>query len=81
MRLPTPDCASGFTISQIDTILGARRSEFTAWMSGQTQALCEGRRYNHETKEYEEACDGIAHGPVVYPWDLKRFLDGRPIID
>ncbi len=81
VNLSSPDCQYGYTISQINMILGARRKEFTAWMSGQTQTLCDGRKYNHETRGYEEACGGVAHGPVVYPWDLKRFLDGRPIID
>ncbi len=80
-KLPTPDCESGYTKAQLDQILRNRRMEFTTWMGGQTQSLCEGRKYNHETKEYEEACNGVAHGPVVYPWDLKRFLDGLPIID
>ncbi len=81
--LPTPDCESGYTKTQLDQILRNRRMEleFTAWMGGQTQSLCEGRKYNHETKEYEEACGGVAHGSVVYPWDLQRFLDGFPIID
>lgn len=80
-HLPEPECEHGYTRRQIEQIIGERRSDFGRWMDGQTVTLCEGRSYNHETKEYEAACGGIAHGPVVYEHDLVRFLDGRPIVD
>lgn len=80
--LPEPECESGYPWSQIDTFLDVGRvAELMDWMHGQTMTLCEGGRYNHDTKSYEEKCDGVAHGPVVYRWDLDRFLAGRPIID
>ena len=81
MILPPPECVSGYTRAQIEEILGDRTAEFWAWMRGQTMTLCEGRKYDHGTKSYVVACNGIAHGPVVYRWDLERFIDGRPIID
>lgn len=80
-KLPSPDCTGGYTIEQVENIMGPRIEEFWRWMNGQTMMLCEGQRYNHETREYEEDCGGIAHGPVTYTWDLQRFLDGRPVID
>lgn len=49
-------------------------------MSGQTVSLCDGKSWNYEKMEYEPAGCG-PHGPVVYSWDLTRFLDGLPIID
>lgn len=79
-KLPSPDCETGYTRDQLREILGNRFEEFDGWMYGQTVALCEGRKWNYYTKEYEETDCG-PHGPVVYSWDLKRFLDGRPIID
>lgn len=72
--VPSPDCEGGYTIEQVETIMGVRADEFRHWMRGQTMMLCEGRSYSHETKEYYESCGGVAHGPVVYRWDLERFL-------
>jgi len=79
--IPAPDCESGYTYNQLLEILGDDLPNFNQWMRGQTMALCEGRRYNHETKEYTPKCGGVAHGGVVYPWDLARYLDGLPVID
>lgn len=78
--IPSPDCGAGYTIEQVETIMGARIDEFNRWMNGQTMCLCEGRRYDHTTREYkiDEVCAGVAHGPVVYAWDLKRFLEVIP---
>jgi hypothetical protein len=72
--LPTPVCESGYTTSQLIDILGDRYEDFGLWMSGQTITICEGRAYNHDTREYREKCGGVSHGLVVYPWDLERFL-------
>lgn len=72
--IPEPECESGYTPAQVEEIMGDRLEEFNKWMYGQTGSICEGRKYNHGTKEYETACGGIAHGMIVYSWDLKRFL-------
>jgi hypothetical protein len=79
-NLPSPDCRLGYTDSQVSAIVGARLKEFNFWMAGQTMAICDGRQYNFATEEYEPDDCG-PHGVVVYPWDLERFLDGRPILD
>jgi hypothetical protein len=79
--LPDPECEAGYTVPQLHEILGDRFEAFEHWMRGQTMAICEGRRFVHETRTYRECCGGQAHGVVVYPWDLKRFLEGKPIID
>ena len=80
-ELPKPDCALGYTDAQLDEILGDRRAEFDHWMRGQTIALCEGRLYDHDTREYYESCGGVAHGAATYPWDVESFLAGLPVID
>lgn len=80
--LPEPECESGYPWSQIETFLDS--GEFAClmdWMHGQTMSLCDGRRYSHETKKYSEKCNGVAHGTVVYAWDLERFMRGGPILD
>lgn len=80
--IPDPECESGYPWSQIETFLGVERTEeLMRWMRGQTMTLCEGRRYSHDTEDYSEKCGGVAHGPVVYAWDLERFMRGGPILD
>jgi hypothetical protein len=80
-ELPAPQCRGGYPAYQVEEILGDRAEEFWAWMRGQTMMLCNGERYNHDTQMYEASCGGVAHGTVVYPWDLLRFLEGRAVID
>ncbi len=80
-NLPMPACKCGYTRNQVEAIMGDRLQEFDKWMYGQTMTLCEGKSYNHETREYEEACGGVAHGGVVYDHDLRGFLAKRPITD
>jgi hypothetical protein len=54
--------------------------DFNRWMTGQTVGVCDGRSYNHATREYEIACGGIEHGMVTYGVDLQCFLGGgRPL--
>lgn len=79
-ELPKPECALGYTHSQIEEILGQRTEEFWLWMSGQTVALCNGTKYDYQNKAMLDTGCG-PHGGAVYPWDLQRFLDGLPIID
>lgn len=79
-NLPKPECALGYTHSQIEEILGQRTKEFWFWMSGQTMVLCDGKYYDHHLGKYLSTECG-PHGGIVYPWDLQRFLDGLPIID
>jgi hypothetical protein len=73
-RETTPECESGYTSAQVKYIMGPFEPEFNRWMAGRTKTFCEGRRYDHETREYKEACGGVAHGIVCYPWDMERFL-------
>lgn len=77
---PEPNCTHGYSFDLLDETLGAERfAELMDWMRGQTMMLCDGRRYDHDTREYYET--GHVHGPVVYPWDVQRFLRGGPIVD
>ncbi len=80
MTLEKPECSIGYPQSQLERILGDRLDEFNRWMNGQTMTLCDGRSYCYECKQYRETGCG-PHGPVVYQWDLGRYLAGKPIID
>ena len=79
-QLPPPDCELGYTDGQLHAILGDRLPAFRRWMRGQTVALCDGRRYDHDKCEYEPTGCG-PHGPATYGHDLRRFLVGGPILD
>jgi hypothetical protein len=76
-----PICKYGYTREQIRRMLGDDTDNFTRWMYGATMTLCEGKEYNHLTGEYEPCCNGVAHGPVVYPWDLETYLRGLDPLD
>lgn len=81
-ELPEPECEGGYPWTQLQQLFDEQqRNRLHQWMNGQTMMLCEGRRYNHATMEYEESCNGVAHGGVVYAHDLERFLRAGPIID
>jgi hypothetical protein len=80
-KLPEPDCKYGYTHSQVEQIMGDREQEFNHWMYGQTMAICDGRDYDYEKKEYVPSGCDHPHGSITYTWDLKRFLDGLPVID
>lgn len=80
MKVELPECELGYTDEQLHRILGDRFREFNFWMSGQTRAMCDGRRYSYEKNEYESTGCG-PHGGIVYPWDLIQFLNGKPNID
>lgn len=74
------ECRFGVTDAELVARLGDRYEEFQNWMYGQTLAICTGKQWNLEIKEYEPTNCG-PHGMVVYEHDVKRFEDGRPIID
>lgn len=74
------ECQLGYTREQLKRIFGDRLPDFNSWMIGQTGALCNGARYNYETKKEEPSGCG-PHGYVVYSWDVERYLQGRPVID
>lgn len=77
---PEADCYRGYSFDLLEETLGEERfTELMHWMRGQTMALCDGQRYDHDTKQYYKT--GVAHGPVVYSHDLFRFLGGGPILD
>ena len=72
-----PDCPLGYTQAQIEQAFETEDelAHFYKWMNGQTQGICEGRAYNHDLKKYEaDECDGTPHGPVVYSWDMDRYI-------
>jgi hypothetical protein len=82
MNIPDSSCPWGYNHEDLVNILGDRMEEFWGWMTGQTVMLCDGKEYNHETKEYRPTpCADAPHGLVVYHTDLARFLRGLPVID
>lgn len=75
--LPEPECRGGYTSHQVASITTNREEEFWAWMAGQTMMICGGP----DDGAGGHNCE-VAHGmPIVYRWDLERFLEGRSIID
>lgn len=79
--LELKECELGFPYLQVERIIGRdRMTDFSYWMRGQTQAICDGRRYDHDAKRYYPTDCG-PHGVVVYSHDLKRYLAGLPVLD
>lgn len=77
-----PRCEMGYPEDQLRELLHTHEYDrLMQFMYGQTVGVCEGRKYNHETKEYEVACNGVSHGVVVYSHDLERFIAGLPVVD
>lgn len=81
IKLSEPECHGGFTLRQLNEILGQRRAAFERWMYGQTRMICEARLYDHATKSYKPSGCDHAHGVVTYVHDVERFLAGLPVID
>lgn len=80
VSLPEPECESGYTERQVREIVGDDwLEEFYYRTRYETKTLCEGRRYNHDTREYEPSCG--PHGVVVHEVDVVAFLLGRPPLD
>lgn len=82
IKLPEPECQMGFTRKQIEEMFGTIGvSQFFEWMSGQTVCQCDGKAYNHEKKTYEPT--GCTHptSTIYYMGDVKRYVEGLPIID
>jgi hypothetical protein len=81
-NLPDAECRFGYPVAQLTKLFSNQKMDHLHyWMRGQTMTLCEGRRYNHNTGEYEVSCEGVSHGVVIYRHDLIRFLEGGPILD
>lgn len=88
-----PKCHLGYTPDQITALTGDREEEFWHWMRGQTMAVCNAEPQRKWVED--ETHDGgmklitvgpplcsVAHGaPIVYRWDLERFLANLPITD
>lgn len=70
-----PSCRLGYTEEDLEVILGDRLTEFWGWMRGQTGAVCDGTKYDPDTKTRLIGCEE-AHMFVVYAWDLRRFIEG-----
>lgn len=88
-----PKCHLGYTPDQITALTGDREQEFWHWMRGQTMTVCNAEPQRKWVHNFDAAgrselvevgrplCD-VAHGaPIVYRWDLERFLANLPITD
>lgn len=69
LTLMDPECTFGYTQDQVAQIMKVRLYEFRQWMTGQTEALCDG----------EGGCG--PHGIITYRQDVERFLLGLPVVD
>lgn len=80
-----PSCPHGYTLADLELHFGAKVGEpHPLWtqLRGQTQSICEGRIYNHDTQEHEpDACEGNPHGVVAYVHDVWEWYEGRPVSD
>lgn len=83
--LTEPQClaAPGYPVSQLESELTVEELEdLTKWMYGQTSVICNGRKYNHMTREYEPSeCSEHAHGEVYFSWDVSRWLNQLDPLD
>jgi hypothetical protein len=70
------NCTLGITESELREALGEDYDHFTAWMMGQTGAICEGVRWDWLKREYVPSGCG-PHGYVVYRSDFVRYVQGR----
>jgi hypothetical protein len=81
MRLPPPECELGYPVSQLEQLLDEQQmSRLHLWMRGQTGAICDGTRYDHDIDALLPSGCG-PHGLVYYPWDVERWAAARPIVD
>lgn len=81
-QLPEPECELGYPHSQLEEMFDEQQMKrLHLWMAGQTQAICEGKLYDHGKGEYYPCCDGTAHGYVMYAHDVRRWLSAGPILD
>lgn len=76
IKFPDPNCPSGYSWDYLEEIMTEETfKSFGRWMNGQTCTICDGRVYNHSTKEYQPSeCASDPHGGVAYRWDVERFL-------
>ena len=74
MNLPEPRCTLGYPEDQLKEMLGETYERFGHWMYGQTGAIC-------ISSNLGEPCSAGPHGMVVYPHDLRNFLEGGRIVD
>lgn len=80
VELEAPECELGYPLRQLQRVLGIKYPQFSKWFAGQTGAICDGRKYSYERKEYEPTGCG-PHGMVVYTHDLRNFLQGGRVLD
>lgn len=80
-----PDCQHGYSYAYLEQNLTQGQLEsFRRFMDGQTIMLCDGKRYNHDSREYEPSDCGLrgeAHGSVAYSHDFLRWTLRLPVID
>lgn len=78
---PDQPCGLGLPSEHLRQVLSAGQfKSLNAYLVGQTIGICDGRRYNHDTEEYEPTGCG-PHGTVVYRRDVQRWIDGLPVDD
>lgn len=71
--VPETDCRVGVSHATLKGWMDESQFErFEKWIYGQTVAIC--------SPDDKNPCDE-PHGVVYYRWDIRRFLDGLPVID
>lgn len=84
-RRYTVSCPLGFTRQDLEREFGARTGEpHPLWnqLKGQTGVICDGRAYNHATRQYEPTeCADHPHGYISYVGDVAEWVKGQPVGD
>ena len=91
--IPAPECHQGYPWTQIYEMFDEDVVEdLESFMVGQTMSICEGGPERMWIDDHTSPggmrlveagpppCSE-AHGTVVYPWDLTRYIEGKPVID
>lgn len=80
--MPAPSCPLGYTDGDLQRYWPDRLKSLYAILAGQTGAICDGRVYNPATGVYEPtSCAEEPHGFITYVHDVRRWLEGRPVLD
>lgn len=84
-RRYTASCPLGFTRADLEEQFGAKVGEkHPLWeqLRGQTGAICEGRSYNHDAREYTpNECANNPHGFISYVSDVAEWVKGQTVSD
>ncbi len=79
--LVKPECKFGYSAKQLAEMLTEKQlANFLKWMVGQTFSSCSGWVYDHK-RGFNVTSGCGPHGYVYYEHDVRRWAEGKPVID